>query len=254
MNNELRRILESDLLERYLLGEVSKQEQAKVLELRRTSPEIRNALDELEMTLEQLAFEEQVASPPGLRDKIMRQNYDVEPEQANLRLRQSFSWLAYAASVLLIAGGTWFWQQMRINDLTVQTAAYSEELDKMEADCQKANLQFALINAPQTQPILLTGTDYAPNSSVLVYWNPNEKACLLRVLDLPDIPADKTYQLWADIEGEMQSLGTFDHEAARLDLRSLVYLDNTESLNVTVEPKGGNDHATVSTLSAVAVI
>ncbi len=252
MNKELRGILESDLLERYLLGEVSEQEKAKVLELRRTSPEIREALDKQEATLEQIALEQQMTTPPGLRDKVLRQDYPVEPQVPSSRL--SYTWLAYAASLLLVAGGVWIWQQQRINELEAQATAYTEQIAQMEADCQKTNLQFAFINAPDTQPAVLTGTDYAPNSMVIVYWNPTEKACLLRVANLPDIPADKTYQLWADIDGEMKSLGTFNHQSAQEELLPMAYLDHAESLNVTVEPAGGNDHATVSTLSAAVAI
>ena len=252
MNKELRGILESDLLERYLLGEVSEQEKAKVLELRRTSPEIREALDKLEATLEQIALEQQMTTPPGLRDKVLRQDYPAEPKAPASRL--SYTWLAYAASLLLIAGGVWIWQQQRINELEAQATAYTEQITQLEADCQKTNLQYAFINAPDTRPAVLTGTAYAPNSTVIVYWNPTERACLLRVANLPDIPTDKTYQLWADIDGEMKSLGTFDHLAAREELLSMGYLDHAESLNVTVEPEGGNDHATVSTLSAAVAI
>ncbi|MEL6837455.1 MAG: anti-sigma factor [Bacteroidota bacterium] len=252
MNKELRGILESDLLERYLLGEVTEQEREKVLELRRSSPEIKEALDELEATLEQVALEEQIKPPPGLRDKVLRQDYKVEPQVPSSRL--SYAWLGYAASLLLIAGGVWLWQQQRINELEAQATAYTKQIAQLEANCQKTNLQFALINAPDTRPAVLTGTAYAPNSEVIVFWNPTEKACLLRVANLPDIPADKTYQLWADIDGEMKSLGTFDHLAARDELLPMAYLDHAESLNVTVEPAGGNDHATVSTLSAAVTI
>lgn len=252
MNKELRGIIESDLLERYVLGEVTEQEQAKVLELRRSSPEIREALDELEVTMERMAFEENILPPPSLRDKVLQQDYNVESQMTPSRLR--FSWMGYAASLLLIGVGIWFWQQQRINDLEAQVITYSERIAKMEEDCQKTNRLFALVNAPDTRPAVLNGTDYAPSSSVIVYWNPNKKVCLLHVMDLPDIPADKTYQLWADIDGEMKSLGTFDHQSAREELLQMAYLDDAESLNVTVEPLGGNDHATVSTLSAAVRI
>lgn len=252
MNKELRGILESDLLERFLMGEVSEQEKAKVLELRRSSPEVRESLEKLEVTLEQVIMEAQMTPPPGLRNKILRQDYSPESELPSSQ--SSFSWLAYAASVLLIAGGIWFWQQQRINKLEDQVTAFSEQLEQLEADCQKTNRQIAFINAADTRPAILTGTNYAPSSSVIVYWNPSEKACLLGVTNLPDIPSDKTYQLWADIDGKMESLGTFDHLTARKELLTMAYLDQAESLNVTVEPAGGNDHATVSTLSAAVAI
>lgn len=249
MNKDLRAILESDLLERYLMGEANAQEQAKVQVLRQTSPEIRQVLDDLEATLEKVALEEQVAPPPGLRDKILRQNYHSAP-RTPVR-RTNFTWLAYAASLLLLTCSAWFWQQRRINDLTAEAAAYTEQIAQIEADCATANRQFALLKAPDTKPLVMTGTDYAPESSLLVYWNPTERACLLRVFDLPDLPADKTYQLWADVDGEMKSLGTFDHRAARDELFSMAFLANAASLNVTVEAAGGSDHATVETLTAV---
>jgi len=77
---------------------------------------------------------------------------------------------------------------------------------------------------------------------------------MLRVIELPGIQSDQTYQLWADVDGDMLSLGTFDAALAIIDAIPMDYLDRATSLNITVEPKGGSKHPTVSTLTANILI
>tara|TARA_R110000868_G_scaffold379114_6_gene644835 strand:- start:10 stop:186 length:177 start_codon:yes stop_codon:yes gene_type:complete len=51
--------------------------------------------------------------------------------------------------------------------------------------------------------------------------------------------------MWADVEGEMINMGVIGKQN---QLLAMDYIDNAESLNVTIEPAGGNDHPTVSNL------
>ena len=68
---------------------------------------------------------------------------------------------------------------------------------------------------------------------------------------LPKLKGDKTYQIWADVDNEMLSIGTFSNSE---ELIALGYYDDATSLNITVEPKGGSDHPTLSTLTASKAI
>ena len=106
--------------------------------------------------------------------------------------------------------------------------------------------QYAFINHTGTLPFILEGTGNSPNSQVIVYWNEDLQKSMLRVLDLPAIKADQTYQLWADVEGQMLSLGTFDAGEAITDGVEMGYLAEAESLNITIEPEGGSEHPTAS--------
>ncbi len=51
--------------------------------------------------------------------------------------------------------------------------------------------------------------------------------------------------MWADVDGEMISMGLLPTDK---ELIALTYIDKAASLNITIEPKGGNDHPTVERL------
>ena len=62
---------------------------------------------------------------------------------------------------------------------------------------------------------------------------------------MPKLKENETYQMWADVDGEMISMGLVPTDQ---ELVALAYIDDAESLNITIEPEGGNDHPTVSRL------
>ena len=51
--------------------------------------------------------------------------------------------------------------------------------------------------------------------------------------------------MWSDVEGEMIDMGLLDSNRNLIELK---YIDAAESLNITIEPAGGNDHPTVADL------
>lgn len=55
--------------------------------------------------------------------------------------------------------------------------------------------------------------------------------------------AEHDYQMWADVEGEMINMGLIDNKK---DLLAMNYIENAESLNITIEPLGGSEHPDVS--------
>jgi anti-sigma-K factor RskA len=51
--------------------------------------------------------------------------------------------------------------------------------------------------------------------------------------------------MWADVEGEMINMGVINNTE---NLLAMTYIEDAESLNITIEPAGGSDHPTVSRL------
>ena len=246
MKNEVNDILNSDLLERYLLGDLSDREINKVQSLLESSPKIRERLNELELSLEKSAFENKSTIPDDLKQKIISKNYKT-PTSTNKPFQK---WIFHAAFFILGLALAWFFQQNKYSKIEKEKDKLEEQLAQLKIDCDRSQKQLAFLNDPNTLPVVLQGTAYAPTSEVYVYWNEKQKECLLRVAELPNIPDDKTYQLWADVKGKMISLGTFDHKEAKIGPIQMSYLSNAESLNITIEKMGGTDHPDVSTLSA----
>ena len=72
-----------------------------------------------------------------------------------------------------------------------------------------------------------------------------DKKVMVNTSQLSELDAQHDYQMWADVEGEMINMGVINTEEP---LIAMTYIEDAESLNVTIEPKGGSDHPTVSRL------
>ena len=75
--------------------------------------------------------------------------------------------------------------------------------------------------------------------------NHNDKSVFINTKQLPEIDKDHDYQMWADVDGEMIDMGVITKGQS---LMAMNYIENAESLNITIEPAGGNDHPTVERL------
>ena len=105
---------------------------------------------------------------------------------------------------------------------------------------------------PSTQRYVVQGTDIAPNAFAVAYWNPDLKEGWLDPTKLPELPDDRQYQIWADVHGEMISIGLIPKD--NNTLVTINYLQEAESINITQEVLGGVDHPTVSLLTANSIL
>ena len=119
------------------------------------------------------------------------------------------------------------------------------ELQQLEADLASTTNWYQLINNPEVQKLILKGNALSPNSIAVVYLNDDSKSVVLNTEGLVALDEAHTYQMWADVEGEMINMGIIPKDS---NMVTMSYIDNAESLNITIEPKGGNDHPTVEQL------
>ncbi len=255
MIEHLNDILNSDLLERYVLGDVTAEERIKVESLRIEHRQIREELEKLELSIEKLSSENAVTSPPGTRECIIK-SIGGQSKQPSATVASGIAafWLKIAAAFIFGGLLSWLWTHRSLTEANGIINEQAVALETLQDDCDQVTQTYAFLNHTHTLPIILEGTQRSPQSQVVVYWNEQLEQSMLRVVELPLIDDDQTFQLWADVEGEMLSLGVFDASNALLNPVYMEYLTNAESLNITIEPKGGSDHPTVATLTASKVI
>jgi len=251
-------ILASDLLERYVLGDVSHMEREKVEMLRIDHRIVREKLDELESTMEKVALGNAIKAPAGTRECIMKSinGQDTAAVQADPASTSpsSSNWWMYIAAASIAALSTWMLMRSQVKTHESTISEQEAEILDLRKSCDKLNEMYAYLNHGGTTPYLLDGTAFNKESQVIVYWNEDLQQSMLKVIELPGITADQTYQLWADVDGHMLSLGTFDAALAINDAIPVDYLDSASSLNITVEPEGGSEHPTIATLTASIAI
>ena len=243
-------ILASDLLERYVLGDVSTEEAMKVESLRLEHAKVRDKLDELEKSLEKLSSENAIIPPKGTKECIIK-NISGQTQEIpqSFQLNSISSGWKIAASFLIGGLAMWMWMQDSLNNANKMIDSQTTELSLLQEECEQVTRQYAFINNSSTVPVILEGTNNSPLSQVVVYWNERLEQSMMKVIELPSIKDDQTFQLWADVEGQMLSLGTFDAATAILNPIPMNYLADATSLNITIEPKGGSEHPTIATLT-----
>ncbi|MFS4416263.1 anti-sigma factor domain-containing protein [Maribacter sp. 2307ULW6-5] len=248
MKDKIKAFLDTDLLERYLLGNTDQEEQLKVERYIAMYPEVRESYDELQENLEIFAKMHALESPEGLKEKIVAR---IRSERKG---RQRFFRYAVAASLvaLMSLGASYFfWEQNQ--DLQQENSMVSNKIKLLEADMKQqledVRNQFIVLNNPKTKKYNVTGNKKARELKAVAYINPVKKLSYINVKNLPQLPEDQCFQLWAEVNGELVNLGVLDKVTDKDNLMALPYAKNGNGY-ITIEPKGGNSNPTVKNIVA----
>lgn len=271
MSEEKQTFLESSLLEEYLLGLTTPEDAAKVDRMLETDADVRAEYARMQREVEQFCDTYSQAPPADLRefvlgdlaaqpepeivtpDPVSAPREEYKPVMAPVRGGSGLNWMSAAAALaalIAVAAAVFLYNQN--TELRTQLAASMEqqetiarELANIRGSLQSQQTAQTVAYHPQTETVLLRGTDKSPGLGVVAYWNRETEQSFLNVLWLPDIP-DKCYQLWADVHGEMINLGVLD--PTQSPFAPIEFKVNAESLNITIEPIGGSNHPTVTDL------
>lgn len=249
------RFLQSGLLEQYVLGLTSGEENEEVEWYAQTFPEIQSEIDSLRNAVKQYA-ESQISTPDS-RVVDQEQTKDhlsiSSKKRATSRAKVASQWLMAACLVLFgFFGISQYTQknnaQQKVNQLRRDFIAYKSDCEKNQQRIYALETQLDFFQHRKTAPLQLEGTNLAPGSKVRVFWNELQKTAMLQVLALPEHPTSKQYQIWADIDGKMVNLGLINSKSE--EPQPIRCLPKAASLNITLEPLGGSEEPHVDQLYA----
>jgi len=238
MKETITTFLASDALEKYMLGTCTDAEATQAEHYIDTYPEVKEQYDSMQESLESFAQMHAMKAPADLRSKVMT---NITP---NKEVKKTYwTQIAVAASVIFAALSVFFFTKQ--NSLLEENNAISQEMRDLKLSIEQNNTQISslqnelnMLNNPDTRKYVLNGNEKARELQTVAYINTKERLSLINVLDLPDLPEEKCYQMWANVDGEMVSLGIL--EINNNKLLNVPFKENALSYNITIEPKGGN--------------
>lgn len=250
---ESKEIREQGWLERYLLGELSEEEVRSVEVALRKDPQLKMDMDQLEADLEKMAFENAIDPPTHVKSQLMDQVYKVNVTTIPLNEnRNNRAYLAIAASLALLFGISSFWLFSKVNSMEEDLQLVQEEntelqnnVLELQSDLAETTQWYEAVNDPGAIKLILAGNTNSPNALAISYVNHDNKSVVLDAKGLPKLAEDQDYQMWADVDGVMIDMGVIPKDT---EMIAMTYIDRMESLNITIEPAGGNDHPTVENL------
>ena len=243
MKKEIHQVIESGLLDQYILGNTSKSESRKIELLLESSHDLRQEYDIRQEELELSARHRSVAAPESVLERVM-ERIDTDTSLRLLRNR-SYRWFAAAASAAAVLFATtsliyYNYNQTLIDENDTIAAEIFDLRDDIATNNEKLDAvmrELSRLNNPETQKYVLKGNDRAKDLKTVAYINPVEKSSLIDVVSLPQLSDEQVYRMWAEVNDKKIDLGVLDK--ADRKLRAIPYVENALSLSITIEPRNG---------------
>ncbi|AXT20671.1 anti-sigma factor [Flavobacteriaceae bacterium AU392] len=250
MKQKVQEFLESGILNKYIIGDISISETSNVENFINTYPEVKEEYDLLQDQLELAAKTYSKEAPTHILGSILDTLDDSPVIQLQQKTKKS-PWIGIAASIAaLVFAGTSYLFYNQNQKLLDENNTIAEEIFDLRGDIEKNNdkldgvmREFLKLNNPETQKYVLRGNERAKELKTVAYINPIEKSTLIDIVALPELSDEQCYQMWAQLQDKMINLGVLS-EADR-KLKPIPYIKDALALNITIEPKGGNKNASL---------
>ncbi|MFB9055756.1 anti-sigma factor domain-containing protein [Mariniflexile ostreae] len=254
MNAKIITFLNSDLLENYLLGHTNSKETELVEMYISKYPEVQDAYNTLQFNLEVVSKTQAVEAPKQILNAVLNeldQDTPVIPlkkESTNHKIWHKLTIAASIAALFFAAYSFSLYTQKQ--KLSEENQVVVDEIFDLRNDIAKNNemldsvmRQLLKLNNPETEKYIINGNERAKNLKTIAYINPKEKTSMIDVVSLPKLPEEQCYQIWAELQGKMVSLGVLSESDRKL--KSIPYTEDALGLNITIERKGGNTMASM---------
>ncbi|WP_458628984.1 RNA polymerase subunit sigma-70 [Winogradskyella sp. PC D3.3] len=245
MEKKLHNFLNSDLLNKYLVGDLSLEQSEEVEHFISTYPEAAQAYEKLQDNLEIIAKAGAVDAPDYILGDILESiEAPKDTKVTPLAQNKKTPWYSIAASAAAIMFGvTSFMLYQKNVDLNSENNVVVEEIFDLRSDIEKNNSkleelsrELLKLNNPDSKKYVINGNERAKNLKTVAYINPVEKTSMIDVITLPQLPKEQQYQIWAELQDRMVNLGILDESDRKL--KQIPYMEDALALSIKIGTKG----------------
>ncbi|NRD23140.1 RNA polymerase subunit sigma-70 [Winogradskyella litoriviva] len=247
MEKKLHTFLNSNLLNKYLVGDTSLEETKEVEHFISNYPEAAAAYEKLQDNLEIIAKAGAVDVPNYILDDILEsldENNNTKVIQLVQSKRTSWYSIAASAAAILFAATSFFLYQKNM-ELNNENNVVVDEIYDLRSDIESNNSkldelsrELMKLNNPDAKKYVINGNEYAKNLKTVAYINPIEKTSMIDVITLPQLPKEQHYQIWAEMQDKMVNLGILDESDRKL--KQIPYMEDALALSIKIGTVGDN--------------
>lgn len=261
---DVKEYIASGILELYVAGALSPEENLEVQHYALQHPEIQKEIEAIEETVLQLTRTASPKLPKDNFNEILGQLDDVIPfkPEASKKRTPWGSYLGWAAAVLLAVG--LFGLYLENNKLKTEIEITNQERENLEEILSTTQERVidkeALLQQLRDQNVTvvaLGGQAVSPESYAKAYWNREESKVIIDAQGLPEPPPGYTYQVWSLKLSPLTptSIGLLeDFATADSKLFSLPNPNESEAFGITLEPEGGSETPTLEQLYTLGAV
>ncbi len=254
------------------MGLASPEEIAEFERICREYPEVLEARDAFERSLEQRTMEQVVDPPASVREKVfariggekmpIRRQVESKSEQpgaTGLVISMRRTRFVAAASVVLLLGSAllnyYYYSQYKVfsskyDQLVQEQGRMASSNQGLQTKLEEYESTLGLIKDPAMTIVKMPSIPNSPgpNSLTTVYWNTKTHDVYLLVNNLPFPAAGKQYQLWALVNGKPVDAGIFEINQDSINLVKMKNIPQAQAFAITLENRGGSPTPTMSAM------
>ncbi|WP_375326130.1 anti-sigma factor domain-containing protein [Flagellimonas sp. GZD32] len=263
---DVKEYIASGILELYVAGALSPEENLEVQHYALQHPEIQQEIEAIEKAVLELTKTTSPKIPKNGFANILAEIEDVIPFTPEATKRKSTSswttYLGWAASILLAIG--LFWMYTENSKLKSEIEMSNQEKESLEDVLSNTREEITIkenllqeIRDKNVNVIALGGQAVSPTSYAKAYWNKEEKKVIIDAQGLPEPPDGFTYQVWSLKLNPLTptSLGLLsDFASVDSKLFTLNNANESEAFGITLEPEGGSESPTLEQLYTLGAV
>ncbi|MBL7744939.1 MAG: anti-sigma factor [Chitinophagaceae bacterium] len=256
----IKEYISGGIVESYVLGLASEEERREFEQLCLQYPELVAARNEFEENLEKQAFAQAIQPPSFLKQKtltriLQKDSAGNEAKVVSMNTRpQTSGWLRYvaAAAILLFLASAWFAYDQYSKKEELKNSYSRLQLQVDSINFTLAQQKRSMIDPDAAMVVNMDPMQPSSVSSASIYWDTASSNVFLVVRNLPQLPTEKQYQLWAFIQGKPVDLGLFDGDNKKIILQ-MKNTQKAEAFAITIENRGNGPepHGPVETMGKI---
>jgi len=249
--------ISTGILEAYVLGDLSADEQREVEKNLAQYPQLRDELTRIEKAQEAFLMARAIQPRASVKEGLFTK-LESKQRAKVISVSDSFWKYAAAASVVLAMVSSYlaytYYMKWRItenslSELVAQNQQIAQDYNIVNQRLDQIEKDIQVINNPAFIRVVMKGTENAPEAMASVYWNAHTKEVYLSIQNMKSLARENQYQLWAIVNGKPVDAGVFDTPAA--GLLKMKELPEAAAFAVTIEPRGGKATPSLETLQVI---
>lgn len=288
---DVQRYISSGILESYVFGLLPEAEHGEVETIVAQYPQVKAAVQELQLDRERFVQLYAMAPPSGIKDRLLDMIRDEDTPEGNALLPEELRnpaatpsretpvkringskssaekiWKYIAVAIIVLFLGSVILNFFFLNRSTDYKSRYQSLIaakEKLDAEKESQSLtsskemqkELDMLKDPAFKWIKLEGIGVNAGQIVTVCWNPVSRAVFLIAQALPMPPAGKQYQLWAIRNKKLVDAGVFHSGAQQAQkIQHMKPAEAAEGFAITLENEGGNAQPTMDQLQLSAKV
>ncbi len=230
--------ISSGIIESYVLGLASPEERVEFEKMCALHPELIEARTNFELSIEKQAFQNSMPPPAGIKEKTWSAIQQSATKSASKIISMGpdksrylgLRWFA-AASVVLFLLTAYLAFSFYNKNRELQA-----KIDRSDSLINKMTETEKIMHDPNVMVVNMVGLK-GSSSSANVYWDSTSTDVYMVVKNMPKLPSDKQYQLWALIASKPVDLGLFDLPQSNVILK-MKNTQKADAFAITIENRG----------------